>query len=129
MNYFLLTIFIGSTLNSDNDILKMATKTYNKQKGHRVEKTRYHIPFYTKDFFEPEGANEEEGKAATKITTVKIPVRIDSEGEESRSNVTNCEIRAITHFDNNVENVLTSIAELKERVIKTQKTGKQKWNN
>ena len=47
--------------------------------------------------------------------------KIDSEGEESRSNVTNCEIRAVTHFDNNVENVLTSIAELKEKVIKPKK--------
>ena len=37
------------------------------------------------------------------------------------SNVTNCEIRAITHFDNNVENVLTSIVELKETVIKPKK--------
>ena len=58
----------------------MATKTFTKQKGHRVEKTRYHIPFYTKEFFEPEGSTEEEGKTA-KVTTVKIPVKIDSEGE------------------------------------------------
>ena len=55
------------------------------------------------------------------MTTVKNPVKINSEGEESRSNVTHCNIRAITHFDNNVENVLTSIAELKERVIKPKK--------
>ena len=38
----------------------MATKTYNKTKGHRVEKTTHHIPFYTTEFFEPEGSKEED---------------------------------------------------------------------
>ena len=65
---FLLTIFIGSTLNSNSDIhYKMATKTYSKQKGHRVEKTQYHIPFNTKEFFEPEESTEDEGKKTPKV--------------------------------------------------------------
>ena len=97
----------------------MATKTFTKLKGHRVEKTRYHIPFYTKEFFEPEGSNEEDGKSASKGSgVVKIPVKINADGGENRSNVTQCEIPSISHFDKNVEAVLTSILILKERVIK-----------
>ena len=96
----------------------MATKTYIKYKGHRTEKTRYHIPFYTTEFFEPEGSKEEGGKNTQGGQKVKIPIKIQATGDESRSNVTQCEIPAITHFDNNVEKVLTSIYTMKERVIK-----------
>ena len=85
----------------------MATKTFNKHKGHRVEKTVYHIPFYTTDFFEPEGSTEEDKKGDKKGQTIKIPIKIRPGGDESRSNVTNCELPAITHFDNNCEKVLT----------------------
>ena len=61
----------------------MATKTFTKQKGHCVEKTRYHILFYTKKFCEPEGSNEEDGKSASKGSgIVKIPVKINAEGGE-----------------------------------------------
>ena len=95
----------------------MATKTYTKFKGHRVDKTTYHIPFYTTDFFEPEGSTEEDKKGDKKDQKIKIPIKIRPGGDESRSNVTNCEIPAITHFDNNCEKVLTSISILKERVI------------
>ena len=95
----------------------MATKTFNKMKGHRVEKTTHHIPFYTKEFFEPEGSTEEESKGDKKIQMIKIPIKIRPGGDESRSNVTNCELPAITHFDNNCEKVLTSISMLKERII------------
>ena len=95
----------------------MATKTFTKYKGHRVEKTVYHIPFYTTDFFEPEGSTEEDKKGEKKGQTIKIPIKIRPGGDESRSNVTNCELPAITHFDNNCEKVLTSISILKERVI------------
>ena len=96
----------------------MATKTYTKFKGHRVDKTTYHIPFYTTDFFEPEGSTEEDKKGDKKDQKIKISIKIRPGGDESRSNVTNCEIPAITHFNNNVENVLSSISILKERVIK-----------
>ena len=85
----------------------MATKTYIKYKGHRTEKTRYHIPFYTTEFFEPEGSKEESGKNTQGGQKVKIPIKIQATGDESRSNVTQCEIPAITHFDNNVEKVLS----------------------
>ena len=45
-------------------------------------------------------------------------MKINAKGGENRSNVTHYEIPSISHFDKNVEEVLTSILILKERVIK-----------
>ena len=49
---------------------------------------------------------------------VKLPVKIAANGNNSRSNVTNFELKSISHFDNNIVNVLESISQLIERVIK-----------
>jgi hypothetical protein len=93
-------------------------KSINKMKGHRFDKVRYHVPFYTTPFFNP-GGDLEDGKVPVKkASTVKIPVKITATGDESRSNVTSFEMEGISHFDNNVENVLVSISQLKEQVIK-----------
>ena len=49
---------------------------------------------------------------------VKLPVKITADSNNSRSNVTNFELKSISHFDNNIENVLESISQLIEKVIK-----------
>ena len=95
------------------------TKSVNKKtKGNRFEKAKYHIPFYTTAFFNPDGELEEGEVKNPKVKTVKIPVKIATHGDESRSNVTSFEMKSISHFDNNVENVLETLSQLQERVIK-----------
>lgn len=96
------------------------TKTTSKTKGNRFEKVNYHISYYTKAFFDPDGELEEgEEKTNTKsIPKVKIPVRIEENGGDSRANMSSFEMKSITHFENNVENVIEGISQLQERVIK-----------
>ena len=84
-------------------------------KGNRFKKSKYHIPYYSASYFKP---GKEDGEEETEKAFVKIPVRIDSGEGETRSNVTSYSIPTIGHFDNNVEDVLTSISLLDEKVIK-----------
>ena len=92
--------------------------TNNKSKGHKGGTlTKYHIPFYTSTFFDPDG-DLEEGETRVSPKMVKLPIKIASDGHESRSNVTTFEIRGISHFDNNIENILETFRQLNERVIK-----------
>ena len=94
-----------------------------KSKGHRSGASiKYHIPFYTSTFFEPE-KELEEGETKVSHKMVKLPIKIASDGDESRSNVTNFEIKGISHFDNNIENVLETFMQLNERVIKPNNMG------
>ena len=90
-------------------------KTVKKAKGNRYEKVCYHIAYHTNAFFEP-SKDAEEGEVA--IPMVKLPIKIYVNGGESRSNVTNFEIKAITRFDSNVETVLEVLTQLNEKVIK-----------
>lgn len=86
-------------------------------KGNKENDTRYHIRFYNKSFFNP--AELEEGEETdSKIGTVKLPVKIDADGGDSRSNITYREIKGISHWENNVENVLEAEHQLFEHVIK-----------
>ena len=75
----------------------MTTKT----KGNRYEKARFHIPFYSKAFFDPDDDKSEDGEGgkAKKESTVKIPIKIREDGDEQRGNMTAIEMKAITHFD------------------------------
>ena len=86
-----------------------------KMKGNRFDKSKYHIPYYTPSYFK---SGTEEGEEETEKAFVKIPVRIDAGEGETRSNVTSFSIKTISHFDNNVEGVLTSLSLLDEKVIK-----------
>ena len=91
----------------------------NKEKGYCVHAViSCHIPYYSTPFFNPDG-DLEDGETRTGSTPmVKIPIKIAANGDESRANVTNFEIKGITHFDNNIENVLETFMQLNERVIK-----------
>lgn len=62
----------------------------------------------------------EEGRKSTSKGSgvVKIPVKIKADRGVNRSNVTQCKIPSISHFNKNVEAALTSILILNERVIK-----------
>ena len=93
-------------------------KTTKKLKGNRFEKVRYHIPYYTTAFFNQGGELEDGEVTVKKASTVKIPIKIAADGDDSRANVTTFEMKGISHFDNNVENVLESLSQLEERVIK-----------
>ena len=98
--------------------MKVATKT----KGHRSDSNnvKFHIPYYTDQFFNPEKdkeTKEDTTSSSSTNRTVSLPVKIDKEGNDSRSNVTYIEMPGIAHFDNNVENVLTSISQLKEQIV------------
>ena len=94
------------------------TKTSSKTKGHRFEKATFHIPYYTASFFKPEEEVEEGEVTSKPSSTVKIPVKIDKEGDDSHSNILSFPMKTINHFDNNVEDILNSISQLYERVIK-----------
>ena len=96
----------------------MSKKTTTKTKGHRFEKVRYHIPFYTSEFFDPKVKFEDGGGSSKSNSTVSIPVKISADGSLNRSNLTNFAVKSIQHFDNNVENVLKSVLSLNERIIK-----------
>ena len=94
------------------------TKT-NKTKGHCSSSVGvFHIQYYSTPFFNPDGEPEEGEVKKTKETMVKLPVKIAAEGNNSRSNVTSFELKSISHFDNNIENVLESILQLIKRVVK-----------
>ena len=96
-------------------------KTHTKIKGHRFDKVIYHIPYYTSDFFEPEGEKEDgESKKSKRGTRkmVKIPMKINAAGDNSRGNVTTWELPGISHFEGNVEAVLNTLSQLEERIIK-----------
>ena len=100
----------------------MTKTSKNNEKGHRPHAViKCHIPFYSSVFFDPNGQQEtEEGEVQMHSSDkmVKIPIKIAANGNESRSNVTTFEIKGITHFDNNIENVLNAFMNLNERVIK-----------
>lgn len=93
-------------------------KSIVKTKGHHFEKTRFHIPYYTSSFFNPDGEVEEGEVKSKKDSIIKLPIKITSDGDESRSNITHFEMKAISHFDNNVKAVLEAFSQLYERVIK-----------
>ena len=92
-------------------------KTTKKMKGHRFERVKYHVPFYTTPFFDPDGELEEGETKAKMVKTVKILMRIDANGDDSQANVTTWELKGIAHFNNNVEAVLATLSQLQERVI------------
>jgi hypothetical protein len=70
-------------------------------------------------FFDHDSETVEDDEVNSKSgNMIRIPVKIQADGGKTRSNVTNFEMRGISHFDNNVENVMESISQLKERIIK-----------
>ena len=93
-------------------------RVVTKQKGNRFEKVDYHIPYYTTAFFNPGSEQKDEGEEKKISHTVKLPIKIAADGDDSRANVTNFEMQGISYFDNNVEAVLESLSQLQERVIK-----------
>ena len=89
-----------------------------KQKGNRFDIADYHVPYFTTAFFNP-GSDKKDDEEDKKVPhTIKLPIKITADGDDSRDNVTNLEMWGISHFDNNVEAVLESLSQLKERVIK-----------
>ena len=84
-------------------------KKVKKAKGNRFKKVKFHVPYYTTAFFE-RSKEAKDGEVAAPV--VKLPIKIHVDGNESRSNVTNFEIKAITNFDSNVEKVLEVLTQL-----------------
>ena len=110
----------------------MSQKTIKKEKGHRSDEVEYFIPFYSKDFFEPNKKKDEDEEDETKPETVLVPVKIDKNGGDNRANVTNLKMKAISHFENNIENVLTSFSQIATRYmlpmgIKDEKVKLKSW--
>ena len=95
-------------------------KNSNKEKGHRAHAViRCHIPYYSRHFFDPDGSEVEEGEIKSrKDKMIKIPVKIAADGDTSRDNVTSFEIRGISHYDGNIENVLETFMSLNESIVK-----------
>ena len=93
------------------------TKTTTKSKGHRFEKVTYHVPFYSAAFFERDNEKDDGDEKSKSGKTVKIPMKINAAGDDSRGNVTTWELKGISHFDNNVEEVLDTLSQLQERII------------
>lgn len=100
------------------------TKTTKKSKGHRFDRVTYHLPYYTDAFFNPSSESTEDGEIA-KANMVHIPIKIQADAGETRSNVTTFKMPGITHFDGNVEHVLDSFNQLQERIIKPRQIDNQ----
>ena len=82
----------------------MTKSNKNKEKGHKAHAIiKCHVPFYSASFFDPDGKLEEGEVSSQKEKMVKIPIKIATDNNESRSNVTSLEIKGISHFDNNIE--------------------------
>ena len=66
------------------------------------------IYFYTKEAFPnlKKNSSDDEDGEVKKANTTSIPVKIDRERNESKTNLTKFDVPKIRHFDNNVENVL-----------------------
>ena len=88
----------------------------NKTKGHKTDEVDYHIPYWTKEYFKPKAKDDD--KDGEVVETVSVPVKINSKEKESKTNVSYLNIRAITHFDNNVESVLTTIQTVWDRLVR-----------
>ena len=93
-------------------------KTTKKLEGNLFEKVHYHILYYTTAFFNQGGELEDGEVTVKKAYTVKIPIKISADGDDSSANVTTSEMKWISHFNNNLENVLESLSQLEEQVIK-----------
>ena len=63
------------------------------------------IPFYTNLYFKPEGGD---GNGETKV--VKIPLKINPKEGDSKLNTIYLIVRAIEHWDDNIELVLDNFA-------------------
>ena len=58
--------------------------TNGKSKGHKNgTSVKYHIPFYSSNFFDPDGELEE-GETKSAVKMVKLPIKIAADGDESR---------------------------------------------
>ena len=81
-------------------------KSFIDTKGCYFKKMRFQIPYYTTTPLFNSDAEMEESKVKSKkdSSTIKLPIKITSKGDESRStNITHFEIKqAISHFDNNI---------------------------
>jgi hypothetical protein len=70
------------------------TKTTKKSKGNRSERVTYDILYYTATFFYPGSETVEDGGVNSKSgNMVRIPVKIQADAGETRSNVTTFEMR------------------------------------
>mgnify|MGYP003327800613 CR=1 FL=1 len=59
----------------------MMKKTTTKAKDHRSERAKYHIQYYIPEFFNA-GELDEGEETAAEPKTVKIPVKINVDGDE-----------------------------------------------
>ena len=112
-------LYLNSNDNNSDFRCKMSiSKMMNKTKRHLFERVKFHIPYYTKEFFNPKELEGGEDSPISEVTrTVKNLVKINTEGDDSRSNITNWEMKGISRFEGNIENVFNSFYQLHERII------------
>lgn len=91
-------------------------RTSVKLKGHRFERTKCSILFYEEKFFSIKKKSDDEPKER-EPEVVKIPMKINEDGEDSRSNTSYVKVNAIEFFDNKAENVMGVLDVLKHRVV------------
>ena len=92
-------------------------RTTIKLKGHRFDRTKCSIRFYEEKFFASSKKKDDDVREK-EPESVKIPMKIDADGEDSRSNTSYVKLTAIEFFDNEAENVLNVLDVLKKRVVK-----------
>ena len=64
------------------------------------------VPFYSASFFDPDG-NLKDGEVKNhKEKMIKILIKIAAKGNKFSSNMTSFEIKWISHFNNDVKQVL-----------------------
>ena len=97
-------------MNSSNTT--MSTETTQKMKGNRQDVCSFFIPFYSEEYFSDEKIEKQH---------VQLPVMIEHEKGEVRSNVTKLQVPEIQHFDGNIEHVLSTIKTIYDRVVKPRK--------
>ena len=89
-------------------------RTTTKTKGHRSDRVKYAIPFYTEEFFGKVRDDVEKPEPKT----VKFPVLIDNNAGDTRSNTTYQRVNVIEYFDNEAEKVLRVFNVINQRLIK-----------
>ena len=91
-------------------------------KGNTYDRVSYSIPFYTNlVYFKPEGEDDD---GETK--EVKIPLKINPKEGDSKLNMTYLVVRAIEHWDNNIELVLDNFTCIDDKIMPSRTNGKAK---
>ena len=85
----------------------------------------YSIPFYTDSYFKKPEDEEDENETKE----VKSPLKINPREGNSKLNTTYLIVRAIEHWDDNIELVLDNFARIDDKIMPSRTNGKVKQDD